>query len=54
MRLLDKRKARGSGGLTMRLQSCEMSAVITERLGSFLKDDLGPRVAANLYPWISL
>lgn len=48
MRLLDRRSASGSAGSAMRSHSCEMSAVKTERLGSFLKDDLAPRVAANL------
>lgn len=48
MRLLDKRNAKGSGGSAMRLQSWGMSADVTERLGSFLKDDFAPRVAASL------
>ena len=48
MRLLESRRARGSGGSTMRSHSWEMSAVSTERLGSFLKEDFAPRVAASL------
>ena len=48
MRLEDNRRARGSLGSAMRSHNCEISAVRTDRLGSFLKDDLGPRVAASL------
>jgi hypothetical protein len=48
MRLLDSRSARGSEGCEISPHSCAMSAVRTERRGSFLKDDLAPSVAANL------
>lgn len=48
MRLLDKRSASGSTGCTMRPHNCPMSAVSTDRLGSFLKVDFDPSVAASL------
>lgn len=51
MRLLDNLKASGSAGSAMRSHSCAISAVNTERLGSFLKVDLEPRVAASLFSW---
>lgn len=48
IRLLDNRNARGSSGCAMSSQSWEISAVKTDRLGIFLKDDLEPNVAASL------
>ena len=48
IRLLDSLRARGSFGCMMRLHNCAISAVWTDRLGSFLKVDLDPRVAASL------
>lgn len=48
IRLLDNLSARGSAGSAMRSQSWEISAVSTDRLGSFLNVDLEPRVAASL------
>lgn len=54
IKLLDKRSARGSGGSAIRLHSSEMSAVITERRGNFLKDDLGPNVEASLIDLVSI
>ena len=47
-RLLDRRSARGSAGSAMRSQSWAMSALMTSRFGSLLKEDLAPRVAASL------
>lgn len=36
----------------MRSHNCEISAVKTDLLGSFLKDDLEPKVAASLFKTI--
>ena len=49
IRLLDNLSARGSGGSAISLHSSDMSAVKTERFGSFLKDDFAPSVAASLH-----
>lgn len=48
IKLLDNRSARGSDGSEMRSHNCVISAVRTERFGSFLKEDRDPSVAANL------
>lgn len=48
IRLDESRRASGSFGSAIRSHNCEISAVKTDRLGSFLKDDLEPSVAANL------
>ena len=48
IKLLDSRRARGSFGSEIKSQSWVMSAVRTERFGSFLKLDLEPSVAASL------
>ena len=46
IRQLESRSARGSVGSMMSSHNCDISAVKTERLGSFL--NLDPKVAANL------
>lgn len=51
IRLLDSRSASGSSGSAMSPHSCAISAVSTERRGSFLKDDFAPKVAASLEPY---
>jgi len=48
IKLLERRSARGTEGSVMRPQSWVMSAPITSRFGSFLNEDLAPRVAASL------
>jgi hypothetical protein len=48
IKLLERRSARGSAGSVMRPQSWIMSAPMTSRFGSFLNEDLAPRVAASL------
>lgn len=48
IRLLDSLRARGSAGSLMRSHSWDISAVSTDRLGSFLNVDFEPRVAASL------
>lgn len=53
IKLLDRRNARGSSGSLIRPHSCTRSAPRTSRLGSFLKLDLAPRVAASLYGYAS-
>ena len=56
IRLDDSRRARGSLGWAIRSHNCEISAVKTDRLGSFLNDDLEPKVAASLlklFRWLS-
>lgn len=53
IRLLDSLKANGSAGVAIRSQSWAISAVITDRFGSFLKADFEPSVAANLWNALS-
>jgi hypothetical protein len=48
IRLLDNLNANGSEGSAIRSHSCAISAVRTERFGSFLNVDLEPNVAASL------
>lgn len=48
IRLLDKRKAKGSAGSEIKSHNWVMFAVSTDLLGNFLRTDLEPRVAANL------
>ena len=48
MRLLDNLRASGSEGSAIRSHNCEISAVRTERFGSFLNIDFEPKVAASL------
>ena len=48
IKLLDRRRANGSAGSEIRLHSPVISAVITDRLGSFLNADFDPSVAASL------
>ena len=48
IRLLDRRKARGSSGCVINSQSCSTLAVIMNLLGIFLKGDLESKVAASL------
>lgn len=48
IRLLDKRKAKGSAGSEIKSHNSVIFAVSTDLLGNFLKTDLEPKVAANL------
>lgn len=48
IRLLERRRAKGSCGSAIRPHSCDIFAVKTERLGSLLKEDFDPKVAASL------
>jgi hypothetical protein len=48
IKLLERRNANGSSGSAISPHNSEISAVITERLGNFLNDDLAPNVAASL------
>lgn len=48
MRLLDNLNASGSEGSAIRSHNWEISAVRTERFGSFLNVDFDPKVAASL------
>lgn len=48
IRLLDRRSASGSTGSDIKSHSWAISALSTDLLGSFLKVDLEPKVAASL------
>ena len=48
IRLLDKRKAKGSAGSEIKSHNWVIFAVSTDLLGNFLKTDLEPKVAASL------